>query len=444
MSLDLLTRLDPLRRIVCPVCVRPFALAQMHLRCDKACQATQRFSRPDPILTRALQGPNAPDDPAYALQSVWWTEPAADRDRGARRFLDWVVLPGSLRCPVCKQAAEARLCPHCHAQIPDSVLSDEAGHIAIFGPQSVGKSTLITVLIEELEKVIGPSHDFVIDPLNEETQRRYRYDYRPKVYGFDERTLGEGRDPAYLAYGHQASPPSVENPEILRPLVYRLTRRAGRRNRTTLLSFFDCAGEDWESRNESFRGEATYMSQAHGLLFLVDPLRIEAVADNPKLHLTSKEKSAKPANYADDIRHLGSFYELRRRRLPTRTPLAICLNKLDRWGPLLAPGTLLHEVATGVPGADPIPPNLDETIHREVQAALMRWVGESFQRQLDLKFPNHRFFACSALGDAAPEDEEQPMALPTPLLVDRPILWLLAQQGVLPRGERNGKPPAAG
>jgi hypothetical protein len=434
MPLDLLTRLDPLRRMACPVCLRRFALAQMHLRCDKACQATHQFTTPDPILTRALQGPAASDDPAAALQSVWWTDPVADPDRGARRFLDWVVLPGGVRCPVCKGKAEARLCPHCHAHIPDALLADDSGHIAVFGPQSVGKSTLVTVLIHELEASIGPAHHFVLDPLDEDTQRRYRYEYGPKVYGLADRSLAEARDPAYLAYGHQASPPSAENPEILRPLVYRLTRDDGRRRKTVLLSFFDCAGEDWESRNESFRGEADYMATSRGLLFLIDPLRIESVASDGRLELTHKELSARPADYADDIRHLGSFFETRGRRLPSRTPLAVCLNKLDRWGGLLPKDGLLHEIAQGVPGAVAMPPDADTVLHEEVRAALLRWVGEGFQRQLDLKFPNHRFFACSALGDAAQHDEDQPLALPTPLLVDRPILWLLRQQRVLGAG----------
>ncbi len=431
MSINLLTRLDPLRRVVCPVCLGRSALCQLHIRCDKACQATQHFIKPDPILTRALQGRRASDDPASALQSVWWTDPLADLDRGFRRYLDWFVLPSSLECPVCHQKAEARLCPHCHAHLPDSILDDPGGHIAIFGPQSVGKSTLITVLIHELSETIGPRLGFVLDPLNEETAQRYRYEYRPKVYGLDDRALGEGRDPAFLPYGHQASPPSEDNPEILRPMIYRLTHEVGGRRKSTLLSFFDCAGEDWESRNESFRGEAQYMTQALGLLFLVDPLRIEAVASDPRLTLTHKELSARPANYADDIRHLGSFFELKGRKLPANIPLAVCLNKLDRWGPLMPRGTLLSEVATSVPGASPLPPNLDETIHEEVKAAVERWTGESFSRQLELKFPNHRFFAVSGLGDAAQTDEETPLALPTPQLVDRPILWLLERQGLL-------------
>src|SRR5690606_32452965 len=109
-------------RIDCPVCLRRFALFQTHLRCDKACRAAQQFTTPDPILTRALQGPRAASDPGSALMSVWWTDPAHDPERSWRRWLDWVVLPGGLTCPVCHQVAEARLCPHCHAELSGAVL----------------------------------------------------------------------------------------------------------------------------------------------------------------------------------------------------------------------------------------------------------------------------------------------------------------------------------
>jgi hypothetical protein len=50
---------------------------------------------------------------------------------------------------------------------------------------------------------------------------------------------------------------------------------------------------------------------------------------------------------------------------------------------------------------------------------------------VSVTFPDHRFFACSALGDAATGREDLPQPLPTPLLVERPVLWLLERQGVL-------------
>src|SRR5699024_1265573 len=128
----------------------------------------------------------------------------------------------------------------------------------------------------------------------------------------------------------------------------------------------------------------------------------------------------------DDLSKLASFFD----RTPVRVPLAICLNKLDRWGPLMAAGTTLNEVATTVPGK-PAEGDVDQLVHEEVRAAMRRWDQMSFLEHLDIDFPRHRFFACSALGDAAQAEEDAAQPLPTPLLVERPLLWLLGQQGLL-------------
>ena len=74
---------------------------------------------------------------------------------------------------------------------------------------------------------------------------------------------------------------------------------------------------------------------------------------------------------------------------------------------------------------------LDQRIHEEVKSALRRWGATGFLEHVALTFPDHRFFACSALGDAAQDVDDSPQPLPTPLLVERPVLWLLERQGVI-------------
>src|SRR5947209_16585467 len=99
MPLDLLTRLDPLRRIRCPFCFERFAAFEMHLRCnDHGCKTDFAHMVEDPILSRALNGRRGA---GTALRSPWWVDPRTDRRRGWRRHLDRMVLPGSLDCPNC-------------------------------------------------------------------------------------------------------------------------------------------------------------------------------------------------------------------------------------------------------------------------------------------------------------------------------------------------------
>ncbi len=186
-------------------------------------------------------------------------------------------------------------------------------------------------------------------------------------------------------HSHSATPSIETNRGILQPLVYRLKSRGPgkrgvgrRRTSETLLSFFDTAGEDWEMNLALLRSEARYLGQARGLLFLIDPLRIRSVALDDRVQLTEKERRVPPADYLNDVRKLTSFF----RRTPVKTPLAICLNKLDRWGRLLEPGTMLHEYAAGVPDPERSDEALDRTIHDEVQAALRRWARRDSSKPL--------------------------------------------------------------
>jgi hypothetical protein len=430
MPLDLLTRLDPLRRIRCPFCFERFAAYEMHLRCnDPACRTDFARMIEDPILSRTLNGRRYTGGAGSALRSPWWTDPMADPRRGIGKYLDWMVLPASLDCPTCKKPTDYHLCPRCHAHLPDSVITHEAGHLAIFGPQSVGKTTYVTVLLHELEERVGPARGFVLDPLTDEIRERYEREYRELTYGGGQFGVGEGGGNDLDRRSHSATPSIETNRSILQPLVYRLTRRnrrGGPSGSGTLLSFFDTAGEDWEMNIDLLRSEARYLGQARGLLFLIDPLRIREVALDRRLTLTEKERRVPPANYLDDARKLATFFP----KAPVKTPLAICLNKLDRWGRLMDEGTALREWGSSVP-TQPADAKLDLAIHEEVKTALRKWGAAGFLEHVALTFPNHRFFASSALGDAAQADENASQPLPTPLLVERPALWLLEQQGII-------------
>jgi GTPase SAR1 family protein len=341
-----------------------------------------------------------------------------------RRFFDWLLLPGSVDCVHCSTPSDYRLCPRCHAHLPDSVVELPSAQLAIFGPQSVGKTTYVSVMLHEIDHRVGPERHFVLDPLTDEVRDRYDREYHSLTYGGSLFGVGEELEGEADRRSHSATPSIETNRAILQPLVYRLTHEGGRKRSGTLLSIYDTAGEDWEMNIELLRHEARYLRRSRGLLFLIDPLRIRQVAHDRRIQLTEKERRVPPADYLGDIRKLASFF----RKTPISTPLAICLNKLDRWGGLLEPGSTLHTLATSVPDPSAVD---DERIHAEVEAALRSWGAGGFLEHARLHFPDHRFFACSALGDAAPAGEDAAQPLPTPILVERPVLRLLERQGVL-------------
>lgn len=428
MPLDLLTRLDPLRPIRCPFCFERFAAVEMHLRCnDHRCKNDFSKSMPDPILARSLHGGSAGGDRSAAISSPWWASPKDDARRGWRRFLDWLLLPSGLTCPNCQHFTDYRLCPRCHSHLPDTVVTLDSGHIAIFGPQSVGKTTFVTVLIHELDHRVGPESGFILSLLTDEIAERYEREYHDITYGSSGVGIGEETAADTYRRSHTGTPSLETNRQVLHPLVYRLTSRKGGRRRNVLLSFFDTAGEDWEMRFDMLRSEANYLRLARGLLFLLDPLRIREVAHALRHTLTEKERHVPPADYLSDARKLASFFP----KTPVKIPLAIVLNKLDRWGATMEEGTLLREIARGVPTPELVSGNPDAAIHEEVRSALRRWGASAFLEHVETNFPDHRFFACSALGDAAQPNEDAPQPLPTPLLIERPVLWLMQRQGIL-------------
>ena len=428
MPLDLGTRLLPLRRILCPFCFEKFRAFEMHFRCTSPiCKADFGRMIEDPILSRAFHVPQSNSHGA-AIRSPWWIDPRLDLRRGFRRKLDALLLPASLTCPNCRRPTDCHLCPRCHAVLPDSAITLNAGHIAIFGPQSVGKTTFVTVLIHEMDHRIGPEHGFILEPLTDEVRDRYEREFHEMTYGGGFLGVGESAGLESYRRGHSATPSVETNPGVLRPLVYRLTRRKGGRSGTssTLISFFDTAGEDWEMNIELLRTEARYLSRAGGLLFLIDPLRVREIAHDPRLSLTEKERHVTAADYLNDARKLATFF----RRFPVKTPLAIVLNKLDRWGRLMEPGTALRELADGF-APETVDGGFDVLVHEELRSALRRWGMSGFLEHVETNFPVHRFFATSALGDASPDREDAAQPLPTPLLVDRPLLWLLEKQRIL-------------
>ena len=422
MPLDWLTRLDPLRRLRCPFCFGDFAAYQMHLKCTSdACLSDFTRQIDDPILTRALGGTALSNRPGATLKSPWWVDPRTDERRRVRGLADVLLLPSALDCPMCGQPADCRLCPHCHRELPPCALEDrKTGTITIFGPQSVGKTTFLTVLLQEIRKSENDSNRLGLKPLNDEIRTRYNTEYRDVTYGPHDQPVGALRQG--VTRSRHAPTLSLEiDRRVLQPLVYEL-KRNGRESASPLVSFLDLAGEDWEMKNELLRQEGgPILRQSGGLLFLIDPLRIPEVA--AQLDLTEEEAHVPAADYVVDADKLADFYP----RTPVRTPLAICLNKVDRWGPLLPPDSTLHRLARSVLDRQP-DPALDREIHEEVRTALRKWGQNEFLDRLEADFPNHQFFACSALGDAAPAAAHQAPPAPTPLLVERSALWLLEKQ----------------
>ena len=235
MPLDWLTRLDPLRRVRCPFCFERFAACEMHLRCnDHYCKTDFARMIDDPILSQALNGRQRGGTGGSALRSPWWVDPRRrPPPRASAGISTGWSCPTRSTCPNCRKPTDLRLCPRCHSHLPDSAITLDPGHIAIFGPQSVGKTTYVTVLLHELDHRVGPEQGFILDPLTDEIRERYEREYHELTYGGSQFGIGEELGGESFRHSHSATPSIETNRGILQPLVYRLTRRGATGHRTT-------------------------------------------------------------------------------------------------------------------------------------------------------------------------------------------------------------------
>jgi hypothetical protein len=347
------------------------------------------------------------------------------RGRLARAF-DWLALRRAAVCPSCRNTSTAWICPVCGADLPAEGLGEPVAEAVLLGPAGSGKSTYLAVLAAELER-IGQRVGFVVDPADESTRRRLASRYSEPVYGRD------GVPPS----GTEPTPGFLERHDILRPLTFRIRGAAGQARVSAWLSVFDTAGTDWDQRRDALAQAASFLARGSGLMLVIDPLRMTAVREEIRRRAgrftavpgVDDRVDRRPIHLADEIRGLGSLMELAGRAVPLDASVAIVLTKLDVWGQLSDPGTLLAAIAEdGAPGIR-WSPALENRVHEESEALLVRWTGETFLQQMDLKFPRHRYFAVSALGEGG---GTLPGSAPHPLRpwITRPLLWLLESQGL--------------
>jgi len=172
-------------------------------------------------------------------------------------------------------------------------------------------------------------------------------------------------------------------------------------------------------------------------LLVIDPTRIATVREELKRRAgrfntvpgLDERIERRPIHLVDEIRGLAALLEQAGHKSPYPGHVAVIFNKLDIWGQLAEPGTILAEIASD--GAIDLPwtVSIEARVHEEIEALLVRWTGEAFLQHLELKLPRHRFFAISTLGIGA---AEHPASAPHPVSpwITRPLAWSIEMQGL--------------
>ncbi|MFF5444109.1 hypothetical protein [Streptomyces sp. NPDC012888] len=410
--------------VVCPFCFDRAPASRLPFRCQMPATGVRGGTPCAPERDDAwaeFMGPSV--SPAQRMRGPVFPAPrglAHLRERGSRAD-----------CPACGTATPVRVCPRCHSDLPSDYCDQDTRIIALLGPKASGKSTYVSVLVNELRNRVGRAYGASITAMGGETQRRDR-EMAEDLY--DRLRLPEATRPAALGFND--------------PLLYRLSLPLRSRFRTgsrhTALVFFDAAGEDLRSR-EAMDRYTSYLAAADGIVLLVDPLQMRAVRDQlpagPKTPLPAVETPAPQiaADLAAQLRTHGRGSAHGR----VTTPVAVAVTKTDALPGLLEPHSPLLRNAPHTGGV------VDEedrlAVHEEVRSLLDGWDSGAFTRQLDRDFARLSLFGLSALGSPPPPHapSDAPKSGPQPLRVEDPLLWLLGLDGLLPTtGSRRNRAAA--
>lgn len=363
------------RSVVCPSCFERFAAAE--------------------ILFASYDD----EEPAPARSSL------LDRLRG-----------GPPRPPVGEHGRRLtrKLCPACARDLPYSAGVHRSLVVGLIGAKFSGKSHYVASLVRALEGRAGADFDASLVPVNDETQERYRREFRDPLFG-------RGLE----------LPVTVGAPP---PLIYDLSVGGApwgeRSGRSATLSLYDTAGENFDDR-EIVRRMLKYLGVASGVILLVDPLQVPAVRD------------ALPAGSAlPDLDRMADPHAVVSRVLEEleggglgapggqfRVPLAVVMTKCDvlRGAGLVEPNRLWSTEARHAGF-------FDRAMHEDMSGmfgeAMLRWSPATFATVAS-RFPRHAFFGISATGCASDPATRRYRHV-TPWRVEEPLLWLLAELGLVP------------
>lgn len=392
--------------LACPYCYEEFTARRVLFRCNG------RLSR------GGKRCPLAQDEQLAA-------------HRGIRRELGPVFQPGGLlagntnsaACPDCGGVSTYRVCPVCHSQLPAQFGMVGSRLIGMAGAKDSGKTVYMTVLLHELRNRIGAQFGAALMGADDETLRRFASEYEDELY-----------DRGHMFATTQRA---AANDGRVDPLVFRFTAAPGgmrgSRPQQSLMSFFDTAGEDFESQH-SVDVNTRYLACADGILLLLDPLQMkgarELAAPGTLLPGTGPLYQTPETILTRVTERLLKQNRGGRERIGK--PIAVVFTKLD---------ALWHTFGQGSPLRATPPQNgaFDDSdsrdVHEEMRHQLRSWEGSQIDLILRNHYPRHRFFGVSALGQPPTAGNDVAVSGIQPYRVADPLLWLLSEFGAVPKAK---------
>ena len=397
------------KTFICPYCFVKNFIWNVHFRCaNPACADV-----PDIELTQYENNGNA-SNPISNKR----TFPAVFKKLG------FGMMPKRGKCPGCSTKTSRIVCSSCHNHLPDSSLLGEDIIISIVGPHDAGKSHYLGVLIHELLQRVSASFERGVVGVSD-SGNRCRDRFFRRLYG----------EKSTLDFTDSVLSPKCNG--TFKPLIFEWVTKNKKKKHT--LVFYETAGTDLEDL-DTMSTVHRFLSKSAGIIFLLDPLQIAAVAHHLDSNTLASASGQRPGSRrylmagADEI--LGRISTLIRNDNNIQTtqkidiPMAAVLSKLDAIGPFLPSGLTLSKQSPHCPSKGFVLADA-ERVDLETKHLLKHWGEGSFMAQLDVNYEKQAYFAVSALGANNSPRADRTIDAPRPHRIEDPLLWLLRENGVI-------------
>jgi GTPase SAR1 family protein len=387
-----------MKSILCPFCFSKFSTAEILFRCtNRNCD-----DRTVDKIYDSFQGISSGD-----LMGRVFSPDTNFFERTVNRFNP----PRDATCPTCNRRTSKRICPTCHFELMYDAGSSKEEIIAVIGGRSTGKSSYIAVLIQRLKNEVGADFNAAVMAIGDGTRNRYENDFYKPI--FKDNTL------------IQATKSGGVDSRTKTPMVFRITIDNQGRRKAVNLVLFDTAGEDMRSL-DLMSAEARYILHSDAIIFLLDPLQIEAVRQQ-----LSQSDIPPLIPDAAPIPIVERLYELHEKQFGMRPedkitkPIAFTLAKIDVLFPIIDPSSVLHYTSNhkGYLNLSDI-----QSVHTEISTYLQSWLGLNFNNLVKTHFQKYKYFGISSFGKSPTNGEINGIS---PLRTEDPLLWILQELSLI-------------
>ena len=367
---------------VCPICFSEHPLEEMEFTdFGGGPPVKANYSRMDRLLRRPIQPPPAANRPPLHRKVC----PTRDPDH-----------------------------PERHHYLPYTAGTQESLVIGVIGAKFSGKSHYIAALIDSLENKVAFDLKSNLLAVTDETTDRYQKEFHDPLF----------RDGIELRTTLGTPPPLIYDLQLQGELFHE------KRPRAVTLALYDTAGENFDNP-ETVRQMMKYLKLAAGVIFLVDPLQSPGVRQllPSTVPLPNVDLMAEPSVVLQRV-----LTELENNRVLTRSgplsiPVAVVLTKCDvlRDHGLIESNRLWN---TDKRHVNAFNVQYHEDMNAMMAEKVQQWSPKAYATASS-RFLHHAFFGVSATGCASDKMTHRYKYI-SPWRVEDPLLWLLAELGVIP------------